>query len=426
MNKPIISVRNLSKKYNLGERQPYYSFRDTISGILHTSFRREKLKKDEFWALKDISFDINEGDVVGIIGRNGAGKSTLLKILSQITPPTKGEITLRGRVASLLEVGTGFNPELTGKENIYLNGAILGMKRWEINKKFKEIVEFSEIEKFLDTPVKHYSSGMYMRLAFAIAAHLEPEILLVDEVLAVGDTQFQKKCLGKMKEVSKQGRTVLFVSHNMTAIQNLCNKGILLNKGEIDYVGTAVNTIRKYLMNNDYRSDKQKLEWVSSQKNYPYSEIIKIKRFYIIDGSKKISSGKLSNSETYEAIIEADLIQNNASLVFSLFFYDDMRNLIFVSDMCDTGKIDFSQIRPGPIKLSVDIPVELFGNKTYEIELVSCLNNIGWILPIDNESRFRFEFFKDINLNPYPYANNTTAGILAPTLEWRITHEHKT
>ena len=202
---PIIEVNHLSKRYRIGEKQPYYSFRDSLVDLVKAPFKQKnKVKNNTFWALKDISFKVMLGEVIGIIGRNGAGKSTLLKILSRITPPTKGEITLRGRVASLLEVGTGFHPELTGRENIYLNGAILGMKRTEINDKFDEIVEFAEISKFLDTPVKFYSSGMYMRLAFAIAAHLDPEILLVDEVLAVGDVQFQKKCLGKMKEVSKQ------------------------------------------------------------------------------------------------------------------------------------------------------------------------------------------------------------------------------
>lgn len=246
MSKPIIEVRNLSKKYILGERQPYYSLRDTLSSLVTLPFKKDKLQRDEFWALKDVSFEINEGDVVGVIGRNGAGKSTLLKILSQITPPTEGEIKLRGRVASLLEVGTGFHPELTGRENVYLNGAILGMKRWEINKKFNEIVEFAEIEKFLDTPVKHYSSGMYMRLAFSVAAHLEPEILLIDEVLAVGDAQFQKKCLGKMSDVSKQGRTILFVSHNMAAVAELCKSAILLNQGTIEIVDSTKNVLARY------------------------------------------------------------------------------------------------------------------------------------------------------------------------------------
>ena len=188
---------------------------------------------EEFWALKDVNFDIQQGDRVGIIGRNGAGKSTLLKILSRITEPTSGRVRIRGRVASLLEVGTGFHPELTGRENIFLNGAILGMSKAEITRKFDEIVAFAEVERFLDTPVKHYSSGMYVRLAFAVAAHLEPEILIVDEVLAVGDAQFQKKCLGKMESAGSEGRTVLFVSHNMVAIKSLCSTGIVLNKGKI-------------------------------------------------------------------------------------------------------------------------------------------------------------------------------------------------
>ncbi len=255
MNKPIIEVKNLSKKYTLGERQPYYSFRDTISGIFHTPFKREKLEKDEFWALKDVSFDISQGDVVGIIGRNGAGKSTLLKVLSQITSPTEGFVKLRGRVASLLEVGTGFHPELTGRENIFLNGAILGMKRWEINNKFNDIADFAEIQKFLDTPVKRYSSGMYMRLAFSVAAHLEPEILIVDEVLAVGDSQFQKKCLGKMDDIAKKdGRTIIFVSHNLTAIKQLCKRGIILSKGEVSYVGTANMAVDQYINTSERRA----------------------------------------------------------------------------------------------------------------------------------------------------------------------------
>jgi lipopolysaccharide transport system ATP-binding protein len=201
----------------------------------------------EFWALRDVSFDVQAGEVVGIIGRNGAGKSTLLKILSRITPPTRGHMRLRGRVASLLEVGTGFHPELTGRENIYLNGAMLGMTRAEIQSKFDEIVAFSEVEQFLDTPVKRYSSGMYVRLAFGVAAHLEPEILIVDEVLAVGDAQFQKKCLGKMKEVSTgSGRTVLFVSHNMAAVQSLCSRAVVMRNGQVEYCGEVGTAIRHY------------------------------------------------------------------------------------------------------------------------------------------------------------------------------------
>ena len=211
----------------------------------------DSASKEEFWALKDVSFDIEQGDRVGIIGRNGAGKSTLLKILSRITEPTTGQIKIKGRVASLLEVGTGFHPELTGRENVYLNGAILGMSRAEIKKHFNAIVDFSGVEKFIDTPVKRYSSGMYVRLAFAVAAHLEPEILIVDEVLAVGDAEFQKKCLGKMEDISKnEGRTILFVSHNMQAIKAICQKGIYLKNGLIEYINTSNNVIDFYLGDN--------------------------------------------------------------------------------------------------------------------------------------------------------------------------------
>jgi len=246
MARKIIEVDGLGKKYRLGAIQPYYSLRDTLSEMFTGGFRKGVSSK-EFWALKNISFSVNEGEVIGIIGRNGAGKSTLLKILSQITPPTEGEITMHGRVASLLEVGTGFHPELTGRENVYLNGAILGMSQREIKQKFNEIVEFSEIQKFIDTPVKRYSSGMYVRLAFAVAAHLEPEILIVDEVLSVGDVQFQKKCLGKMQDVAKGGRTVLFVSHNIGAVNQLCQTCMLLEKGKIVSRGTAQEVTKYYL-----------------------------------------------------------------------------------------------------------------------------------------------------------------------------------
>lgn len=253
----IIEVKNLGKKYTIGERQGYIAMRDVLTNIVKSPARWfgskvktavGQTKTDDFWALQDINFTVEQGEVLGIIGRNGAGKSTLLKILSQITPPTTGEIKLRGRVGSLLEVGTGFHPELTGRENIYLNGAILGMRKKEIEKKFDEIVEFAGIGKFLDTPVKRYSSGMYVRLAFAVAAHLEPDILIIDEVLAVGDAEFQKKCLGKMEEVTKQGgRTVLFVSHNMGAIQKLCPRSLLINAGRIAAMGKTEEVLQTYL-----------------------------------------------------------------------------------------------------------------------------------------------------------------------------------
>jgi lipopolysaccharide transport system ATP-binding protein len=255
-----IKIENLSKKYRLGAHHGYKTFRETLVSVAKAPFQRlrsplgyntdleNKIDESEFiWALKDVNLEVERGDVVGIIGRNGAGKSTLLKILSKITEPTDGRIELRGRVGSLLEVGTGFHPELTGHENIYLYGAILGMDRWEVTRKFDEIVAFAELEKFIDTPVKRYSSGMYMRLAFAVAAHLEPEILLVDEVLAVGDAAFQKKCLGKMEDVATEGRTVIFVSHNMGAVESLCSKGILLESGKKTSEGKIHDVVSEYL-----------------------------------------------------------------------------------------------------------------------------------------------------------------------------------
>lgn len=247
MSRPIIEVRNLSKVYQLG-RIGATSLRDEIGRLWdHVHGRQKRVLKGEFWALKDVSFEVQPGEVVGIIGRNGAGKSTLLKILSRITQQTSGEITLRGRVASLLEVGTGFHPDLTGRENIFLNGAILGMTKAEIRRKLDEIIAFAEVEQFIDTPVKRYSSGMYVRLAFAVAAHLEPEILMVDEVLAVGDAQFQRKCLQKVGAVAKEGRTILFVSHNMGSVAQISTKGILLEKGRIKLEAPAIEATRAYL-----------------------------------------------------------------------------------------------------------------------------------------------------------------------------------
>jgi lipopolysaccharide transport system ATP-binding protein len=256
MASPVISVRELGKQYQLGSGHSHDTLRDHLAHAAGALFRRpakgaaingDAAAPKAFWALRDVSFDVQAGEVVGIIGRNGAGKSTLLKILSQITEPSTGEIRVRGRLASLLEVGTGFHAELTGRENIFLNGAILGMSQAEIRRRFDEIVAFSGIEAFLDTPVKRYSSGMYMRLAFAVAAHLDPEILVIDEVLAVGDAQFQAKCLGKMKEVAGAGRTVLFVSHNLDSIERLCHRGLLLEAGSLAKDGPAAAIISLYL-----------------------------------------------------------------------------------------------------------------------------------------------------------------------------------
>lgn len=297
MSDTVIRVENIAKKYVLGHQEQgvysYKTFRGAItnaakslSGAFNPRAKKKVQPLEEFWALKDVSFEIKQGDRVGIIGRNGAGKSTLLKILSRITEPTRGSIRIKGRVASLLEVGTGFHPELTGRENIFLNGAILGMSKVEIQRKFDEIVAFAEIEKFLDTPVKRYSSGMYVRLAFAVAAHLEPEILIVDEVLAVGDAQFQKKCLGKMEHVGKEGRTVLFVSHNMAAIAALCSRALLMRNGELLMDSDIEAAVSNYLAEDS--ASYAHIIW--NKQDAPQSPEIRFTEAYILNHQGEYAS----------------------------------------------------------------------------------------------------------------------------------------
>ncbi|MDX6612619.1 MAG: lipopolysaccharide transport system ATP-binding protein [Blastocatellia bacterium] len=287
---PIIKVTDLSKQYRIGVREVAYgTLRESVMSGLSAPFRRlrrSEAASDEnsIWALQDVSFNVNPGEVVGIIGRNGAGKSTLLKILSRVTEPTGGRIELYGRVGSLLEVGTGFHPELTGRENVYLNASILGMARQEVEKKFDEIISFAEIEKFIDTPVKRYSSGMYLRLAFAVAAHLEPEILIVDEVLAVGDAAFQKKCLGKMGAVAKEGRTVLFVSHNMSAIRSLCSRTILMQQGRKTMDGETGQTVDRYLTDSIQDSSNE-IDLDILPRPIAVDDTLRLQRLRIINGS---------------------------------------------------------------------------------------------------------------------------------------------
>lgn len=300
-----LKIENLAKKYIIsheGKQGSYKTLRETLSGLFR--FKKNTIK-EEFWALKDINLEIKKGEKVAIIGRNGAGKSTLLKLLSRITEPTDGKVEINGRVASLLEVGTGFHPELSGRENIYLNGAILGMSKKEIEAKFDNIVEFSGCEKFLDTPVKRYSSGMRVRLGFAVAAHLESEILIVDEVLAVGDAEFQKKCLGKMDEISKgEGRTIIFVSHNMSAVQSLCDKGVVLDKGEVKFVGDIKDAIKVYSEQN--RKDKTCIE----KRNSGDIELVEF------EDLKEISSG---DEFRFEFCLKEINNFNNLMLNFGLF-----------------------------------------------------------------------------------------------------------
>jgi lipopolysaccharide transport system ATP-binding protein len=302
-----LRVRGLGKKYRIGgPQEKYHTIRDAIVNSMRAPFRRlirqgAEQSMNEFWALKDVSFDVHGGEVVGIIGRNGAGKSTLLKILSRITSPTKGEVEIHGRVGSLLEVGTGFHPELTGRENVFLSGSILGMRKREIDEKFDEIVKFSEIETFIDTPVKRYSSGMYVRLAFAVAAHLEPDILIVDEVLAVGDFQFQKKCLGMMDNVAKGGRTVLFVSHNMSAIQSLCERVLLIDHGSIMADGKANEVVRQYV------TSVRDGDLYQPQPHAGYTDVV-IKRA-IISGENNLETDSFRPGERISITIEYNALK---------------------------------------------------------------------------------------------------------------------
>ena len=371
MQTPIIEVRHIGKRYNISHHKGgYLSLRDVFANILQRplSFLKSRAKravglekKEDFWALKDVSFNVNKGEIIGVIGRNGAGKSTLLKILTGITPPTKGEIVLRGRVASLLEVGTGFHPELTGRENIYLNGAILGMTSDEITRKFDEIVAFAGIAKFLDTPVKFYSSGMYVRLGFSIAAHLEPDILLVDEVLAVGDTEFQKKCLGKMEEVTKQdGRTILFVSHNMSAIQNLCTRTVLLNHGQVEMFGDTDEVIKYYLES----VARQGSVVIPNKQN----TIATIEAVRVIDGHG-LARTEVPISDTFTIDIDFSSPKGVQNATLSVIFYTQERDLLLYSSASDaTGK--FESYAPGSYSTSIEIPAFLFNVGLYSFDIL--------------------------------------------------------
>lgn len=320
--KPIVRVEKVSKQYRIGAREAYGSLRESIVEAVRSPFKglrrgNGSLRHETIWALRDVSFVVEPGEVLGIIGRNGAGKSTLLKVLSRITEPTTGRAQLFGRVASLLEVGTGFHPELTGRENIYLNGAILGMRKTEIDRKFDEIVAFAELEKFLDTPVKRYSSGMYMRLAFAVASHLEPEILVVDEVLAVGDAAFQKKCLGKMGEVAREGRTVLFVSHNMTAVRSLCGRAICLDNGTIIQEGETGQVVLDYIQKGALSRREQSWDETTA----PGNERVRI-RLARVRPLDHEGEGDITVETSFQVEFEFWNYQPDAVLNFTMHLYN--------------------------------------------------------------------------------------------------------
>ena len=425
---PVIRVENLGKKYLLRHQQQgprYKTLRDVLTGKAKGLFGNSKSKiqnsksVEEFWALKDVNFEINQGEAVGIIGRNGAGKSTLLKLLSRITQPTTGRMELEGRVASLLEVGTGFHPELTGRENIYLNGAILGMGRAEIKSKFDEIVAFSEVEKFLDTPVKRYSSGMYMRLAFAVAAHLEPEILVVDEVLAVGDAAFQKKCLGKMGEVSAGGRTVLFVSHQMNAVEQLCTRVLQLDGGRIKTDSTDLRgVIRDYLFGNEDADIAARAQWTREDAKFD-NPWFAPQRFHLGDLSGNMMPMPVSNDADMWVHIEADVADLDPALTIGYAVYSEGGELLYWSYQTDTMPEDWPTLQCGTVRLRCRIPARMLNEGVYRIELIGGLHHREWLFEPGKSAP---QIFLNIQggLSDSPLWTVKRPGLFAPVIPWTL------
>ncbi|WMW23236.1 ABC transporter ATP-binding protein [Methanolobus mangrovi] len=411
---PIIEVKGLSKQYSIGMDKTYKTLSDSLTCAvrhplmtLKNSFRTN----NAFWALKDVNFEVERGDVVGIIGRNGAGKSTLLKVLSRITYPTEGEIKMRGRVGSLLEVGTGFHPELTGRENIYFNGSILGMKKKEIDEKFDEIVKFSGVEKFLDTPVKRYSSGMNVRLGFSVAAHLDPEILIVDEVLAVGDAAFQKKCLGKMEEVAEGGRTVLFVSHNMGAVNNLCSKAIWLQSGLIRQIGDTHDIVTKYI--NEGNEGEGFKVW-DCLNNSPGDDTIKLIHVAIKNEFDKIiSCTDISSSFVIE--IKYVLLKKATTTKIGVTLFADDGTCVFTSN--DIDFLDSSNKESEGIYITqCFIPGNLLNNGFYYVRISSTIPMKKVHFAEDNILKLEIEALNGVGThNPEP-----RRGVIRPLLNWSI------
>jgi lipopolysaccharide transport system ATP-binding protein len=416
-----IHVRGLGKKYTIGgPQEKYLTLRDAIANSVKASFGRltrqgTDKSTNEFWALKDVSFDVYQGEVVGIIGRNGAGKSTLLKILSQITTPTEGEVDIYGRVGSLLEVGTGFHPELTGRENIFLSGSILGMKKREIEDKLDEIVKFSEIEKFIDTPVKRYSSGMYIRLAFSVAAHMDTEIMLIDEVLAVGDAAFQKKCLGKMGDVAKVGRTVLFVSHNMNAIEQLCKSCILLESGEIKKFSTEVKNITNHYLFGESKKNTMS-EWKNSGKDF-ISPYFKPLHFYLSDSTGNILETSACNSDETYVVIKGEIQIFDPSLTIGYAIYSEEGILLFWSYQTDVNEEEWPKLQPGFNCIKSQIPQRLLNQGTYRIEFISSLHFRQWICQPGEHTPTIFLTIQG-GLSDSPYWMLKRPGIIAPVIRW--------
>lgn len=419
MSNLAIKLENISKLYRLGQvgtgtlqqdiKRWWWKMRgkgDPFAKVGEVNDRSTKGVSDYIWALKDVNFEVEKGEVLGIIGRNGAGKSTLLKILSKTTSPTSGSIKINGRIASLLEVGTGFHPELTGRENIYLNGAILGMTKREIRSKFDEIVDFSGVERYIDTPVKRYSSGMYVRLAFAVAAHLEPEILIVDEVLAVGDAEFQKKCLGKMKDVSvNDGRTVLFVSHNMAAVRTLCNQGLVMQNGSISYIGGALESVEYYQKLSNISTF---FEHKGNTENAPGNNNIKILKF-----ETKPTNGDyltISSGVDFELEFYNNKTNINLDVTFELINSDEIA-IFHIGELITVDK----DSKKGIYKVQGQIPTNLLNAGTYKFNLIFGEDQ-KYPLYIQNEV-IQFEILNEsLGSN-----SNISAGIIKPKLNFSKT-----
>lgn len=426
----VIQIENLWKEYRLGvighgtlsqDLQSWWAKilgkEDPNSRIVPTMKAQEKqIEGDRFWALQDINLEVKEGDLIGIIGKNGAGKSTLLKILSRVTAPSKGNIKIKGRIASLLEVGTGFHPELTGRENVFLNGAILGMSKREISRKFDEIVDFSGIETFIDTPVKRYSSGMYVRLAFAVAAHLEPEILIIDEVLAVGDVDFQKKCLGKMGAISHQGRTILFVSHNLASIKALCTSGIEISQGIIKNSGSVDDVVNLYVRKaNDfgaayYRPGKA-MEKTSSK-------IILIEAFITNDKNENIS--KYSFNESIIFCVYFKITTDVSYLRFGIEICDAMGTVLFVSIDTDKNNLNGVNRSIGSYREKVTIPANLLLPGEYYINIFSGTPRIERYLHV--EECISFEIFEE-NSHLSHITGEKRKGVIGVPLKWEVKND---
>lgn len=371
--KPILEVHNIYKKFTINhDKQPYLSLRDSLSSIF-----KKRSSQEDFFALKDISFNVEQGDTIGIIGKNGAGKSTLLKILSKITPPTSGKIIGRGRIASLLEVGTGFHSELSGRENVFMNGSILGMRKTEILKNFDAIVDFSGVEKFIDTPLKHYSSGMQLRLAFAVAAFLENEILIIDEVLAVGDSEFQKKCLGKMNDVSKNGRTILYVSHQLSTVSNLCKKAILLNKGELHSIGNSATIIDNYFKIDSHRKNSFFRNTNHNLKN----EFVILEVKTINQIGEEVEEYLFNQSIVLQIKIEVNEYLIGAHVGVALFDKSGSRVFTVVKEI---KKID---VKEGMLLLKVTLQENLIAPNSYSFTVATILSNQKIIDIVENVCR---------------------------------------